>query len=43
VLFLYGQRQGSRPAVSLFLLTRGLWLIALEVIVINLLMQFAFN
>jgi uncharacterized membrane protein len=42
-VFLYGQRQGSRPAVSLFLLTRGLWLIALEVIVINLLMQFAFN
>jgi uncharacterized membrane protein len=41
--FLYGQRQGSRRTVSLFLLTRGLWLVAVEVIVINVLMQFAFN
>ncbi len=42
-VFLYGQRQGSRPAVSLFLLTRGLWLIAVEILVVNFLMQFAFN
>ena len=42
-VFLYGQRQGSRRTVSLFLLTRGLWLVALEVIVINFLMQFAYN
>jgi uncharacterized membrane protein len=42
-VFLYGQRQGSRQTVSLFLLTRGLWLIAVEILVVNVLMQFAFN
>ncbi len=42
-VFLYGQRQGNRRTVSLFLLTRGLWLVALEVVVINFLLQFTYN
>jgi uncharacterized membrane protein len=41
--FLYGQRHGSRRQVSRFLLTRGLWLVALEIVVINFLMQFGYN
>ncbi len=42
-VFLYGQRQGSQRQVSLFLLTRGLWLVALEVVVINFLLQFGYQ
>ena len=42
-VFLYQQRQASRAAVSRFLLTRGLWLLLLEIVVINFLLQWAYN
>jgi uncharacterized membrane protein len=42
-VFLYQQKQTSRAAVSRFLLTRGLWLIFLEIVVINFLLQWAYN
>lgn len=38
-VFLYQQKQASRGAVSRFLLTRGLWLMVLEVVVMNLILQ----
>ena len=42
-IFLYQQKQPSRAAVSRFLLTRGLWLVALEVFVINLMVHWDYT
>lgn len=38
-IWLYQQKQPSRRAVSKFLLTRGCWLIMLELVVINFIIQ----
>ncbi|MBH8559795.1 DUF1624 domain-containing protein [Hymenobacter negativus] len=38
-VFLYQQKQADRGRVSWFLLTRGLWLIFMEIVVINFLLQ----
>ncbi len=42
-VFLYGQNRGSRRKLSTFLLTRGLWLILLEILVINFFWQFGYQ
>jgi uncharacterized membrane protein len=42
-IFLYQQKQTSRRHVSWFLLTRGLWLVALEVLVINFMLQWSYQ
>src|SRR6188474_1130414 len=42
-IFLFQQRKSSRSAVSVFLLTRGLWLVVLEVVVITFFLQFGYH
>lgn len=39
-IFLFQQRKVTRHEVSLFLLTRGLWLVVLEIVVISFFLQF---
>ena len=41
--FLHGQNLSSKRELSRFLVQRGLWLILLELVVVNLSWQFAFN
>jgi uncharacterized membrane protein len=41
-IYLYERRAPSRKAVSSFLLTRGLWLIVVELVVINFLTQWGY-
>ena len=41
-VFLYAQKK-SRKDVSIFLLTRGLWLVVVEVVVISFFLQFAYQ
>ncbi|UOQ76685.1 heparan-alpha-glucosaminide N-acetyltransferase domain-containing protein [Hymenobacter sp. 5516J-16] len=42
-IFLYQQKHTDRRHVSKFLLTRGLWLIGLELVVVNLLLQWSYQ
>jgi uncharacterized membrane protein len=42
-IFQYQQKQPSRGRVSRFLLTRGLWLLVLEVVVVNFLLQWHYT
>ncbi|TGE29214.1 DUF1624 domain-containing protein [Hymenobacter metallicola] len=42
-IFLYQQKQPSRARVSWFLLTRGLWLIGLEVLVISFVLTWGYQ
>jgi uncharacterized membrane protein len=42
-VFLYQQRKVNLKEVSKYLLTRGLWLVVLEVVVISFLLQFGYN
>lgn len=42
-VYLYQQKQPGRAPVSRFLLTRGLWLVALELVVVNFLLQWGYN
>ena len=42
-IYLYQQKQPDRAAVSRFLLSRGLWLVALEVLVISLILHWDYT
>ncbi len=42
-VYLYGRKVNSLRAVSKYLLTRGLWLVVLEVVVVSFLLQFGYN
>ncbi|MFD2934172.1 DUF1624 domain-containing protein [Spirosoma flavum] len=42
-IFLYQQKQTDKRAVSLFLLKRGVWMIFLELVIINFLWQFSYH
>jgi uncharacterized membrane protein len=42
-IFLYAQRKRTRKEVSVFLLTRGLWLVLVELVVISFFMQLSYN
>ncbi|MCB2407911.1 DUF1624 domain-containing protein [Hymenobacter lucidus] len=42
-IFLYQQKQPNRRRVSWFLLTRGLWLVALELLVISPILQWSYQ
>ena len=42
-IFLYQQKQPARGPVSWFLLKRGLWLVGLEMLVINFLLQWGYS
>jgi len=41
-IFLYQQKQVSKGRVSRFLLTRGLWLVVIELLIINFLLQWGY-
>jgi uncharacterized membrane protein len=40
-IYLYQQKQPGRASVSRFLLTRGLWLVAVELVVITFILQWS--
>src|SRR5688572_20671216 len=42
-VFLYAKKKPRKKDVSIFLLTRGLWLVAAEVIVVSFFLQFAYQ
>jgi uncharacterized membrane protein len=42
-IFLLQQRKPTRREVSMFLLTRGLWLVVVEILVINFALQFGYQ
>ncbi|WP_324671348.1 DUF1624 domain-containing protein [Hymenobacter sp. GOD-10R] len=42
-VYFYALKQPSRGAVSRFLITRGLWLVVMEVLVVNLLLQWSYH
>jgi uncharacterized membrane protein len=42
-VYLYARKQPSRGAVSGFLLTRGVWLVVMEVLVVNLILQWQYH
>ncbi len=42
-IFLYQQKVENKQSVSLFLIKRGVWMIVLEIFVVNFLWQFSYN
>ncbi len=42
-VFLYGQRNKTKKQVAFFLATRGLWLMLVEIVIINFLWQFGYS